>query len=164
MFKKIRVSKGKYTIERTERKEPRHTSVLVWVYDDTNLIIWKCSYILLCYKNTHLGRTQLDPWGHNRAGGQRWHERKMADCIHSRFPWPTTADWVRLTPGVPVCERMLRVVSFILPIYKDLLSIDKDLSVICKKARTAAPPRELRGSVDFFWHQIFVLPFLVILY
>jgi len=61
MFKKIRVSKGKYTIERTERKEPRHTSVLVWVYDDTNLIIWRCSYILLCYKNTHLGRTQLDP-------------------------------------------------------------------------------------------------------
>jgi len=45
MFKKIRVSKGKYTIKRTERKEPRHASVLVWVYNDTNLIIWTCSYI-----------------------------------------------------------------------------------------------------------------------
>ena len=45
MLKKIRVSKGKYTIQRTERKEPRHASVLVWVYNDTNLIIWRCSYI-----------------------------------------------------------------------------------------------------------------------
>jgi len=45
MFKKIRVSRGKYTIQRTERKEPRHASVLVWVYNDTNLIIWRCSYI-----------------------------------------------------------------------------------------------------------------------
>jgi len=45
MFKKISVSKGKYTIQRTERKEPRHASVLVWVYNDTNLIIWRCSYI-----------------------------------------------------------------------------------------------------------------------
>jgi len=45
MFKKNRVSKGKYTIQRTERKEPRHASVLVWVYNDTNLIIWRCSYI-----------------------------------------------------------------------------------------------------------------------
>jgi len=33
-----------------------------------------------------------------------------------------------------------------------------------KKARAAAPPRELRGSVDFFWREIFVLPILVILY
>ena len=45
MFKKIRVSKGKYTIQTTERKEPRHVSVLVWVYNDTNLIRWRCSYI-----------------------------------------------------------------------------------------------------------------------
>jgi len=45
MFQKIRVSKGKYSIQRTERKEPRHVSVLVWVYNDTNLIIWRCSYI-----------------------------------------------------------------------------------------------------------------------
>ena len=45
MFKKIRVSKGNYTIQMTEKKEPRHASVLVWVYNDTNLIIWRCSYI-----------------------------------------------------------------------------------------------------------------------
>jgi len=45
MFKKIRVSKGKYNIQTTERKEPRHASVLVWVCNDTNLIIWRCSYI-----------------------------------------------------------------------------------------------------------------------
>ena len=45
MFKKIGVSKGKYTIQTTKRKEPRHASVLVWVYNDRNLIIWRCSYI-----------------------------------------------------------------------------------------------------------------------
>jgi len=39
MFKKIRVSKGNYTIQMTEKKEPRHASVLVWVYNDTTLII-----------------------------------------------------------------------------------------------------------------------------
>jgi len=44
MFKKIRVLKGKYTIQTAERKEPRHASVLVWVYNDTNLIIWRYSY------------------------------------------------------------------------------------------------------------------------
>jgi len=45
MFTKIRVSKGKYTIQTTERKEPRHASLLVWVYNDTHLIIWRCSHI-----------------------------------------------------------------------------------------------------------------------
>jgi len=45
MFKNIRVSKGKYTTHTTERKEPRHASLLVWVYNDTNLIIWRYSYI-----------------------------------------------------------------------------------------------------------------------
>jgi len=44
MFKKIWVSKGKYTIQTTEKKESRHASVLVWVYNDTHLIIWRCSY------------------------------------------------------------------------------------------------------------------------
>ena len=42
---KNRVSKRQYTIQTTERKEPRHASVLVWVYNDTNLIIWRWSYI-----------------------------------------------------------------------------------------------------------------------
>ena len=45
MFKKNRFSKGMYTIQRTGRKEARHASVLVWVYNDTNLIIWRYSYI-----------------------------------------------------------------------------------------------------------------------
>jgi len=35
MLKQIRVSTGKYTIQRKERKEPRHASVLVWMYTNT---------------------------------------------------------------------------------------------------------------------------------
>jgi len=37
MLKQIRVSTGKYTIQRIEKKETRHASVLVWMYNDTNL-------------------------------------------------------------------------------------------------------------------------------
>jgi len=45
MLKQIRVSTRKYTIKKKERKETRHVSVLVWMYNDTNLIMWRCSYI-----------------------------------------------------------------------------------------------------------------------
>jgi len=43
MLKQIRVSTGKYTIQRKERKETRHAFVLVWMYNDTNLIMWSCT-------------------------------------------------------------------------------------------------------------------------
>jgi len=45
MFKQIRVSTGKFTIQRKKRKENRHASVLVRMYTDTNSITWRCTYI-----------------------------------------------------------------------------------------------------------------------
>jgi len=45
MFKQIRVSTRKSTIQRNEKKQTRHASALVLMYNDTNLTIWRCSYI-----------------------------------------------------------------------------------------------------------------------
>ena len=42
MLKEIMVSTGKHTIQRKERKETRHASVLVWMYNDKNLIMLRC--------------------------------------------------------------------------------------------------------------------------
>jgi len=36
-----RVWTGKYTIQRKDRKETRHASVLVWMYKNTNSIMWR---------------------------------------------------------------------------------------------------------------------------
>jgi len=43
--KKNEIWTGKYTIQTKTRKEPRRAYSLVWRYQDTNLIIWSCSYI-----------------------------------------------------------------------------------------------------------------------
>jgi len=47
MLKQIRVSTGEYTIQRKERRKPDMQIVLVWRYKDTNLIMWRCSYIYI---------------------------------------------------------------------------------------------------------------------
>ena len=52
MLKQIRVSTGKYTIQRKERKETIHASELVWTYNDTNLIMWRCSCICTTMKGS----------------------------------------------------------------------------------------------------------------
>jgi len=41
----MRVSTGKYTIRRKERKATIHVYVLVWRSKDINLIKWRCAYI-----------------------------------------------------------------------------------------------------------------------
>ena len=54
-----------------------------------NALCWWCRRTFAVLQEYHLGRTQLHPWGHSRAGGQRCNERKMADCMHSRCPVTT---------------------------------------------------------------------------
>jgi len=123
----------------------------------------KESIVLLYCKNTHFSRTQLHPWGHSRAGGQRCNEWNTADCMYSWCPVTTnnrlssagtrgTRLWATVTRWC-VCHRVVDPVC-----RQGSLGCIEENPHRCSSTGTSWVCR------FFFWRKIFVLPVLIMLY
>jgi len=105
MLIQIKVSTGKHTIQRKERKEIRHAYVLVYRYKDINVIMWRCSCTFVQQGERVWDMNAFSflvfPFCHNEETGNTSQGFFVYECVFVCVCARACGRHVATTPGEP---------------------------------------------------------------